>query len=49
MMKYKCLRCNHEWIPRSDEKPKVCPNKKCHSPYWDRPRVLMTKNIKVVE
>ncbi len=31
-----CLRCGHEWIPRSERKPGTCP--KCNSPYWDRPR-----------
>lgn len=29
-----CKRCGHEWSPRSDSPPKVCP--KCKSPYWDR-------------
>ena len=35
--KLKCLRCGWEWIPR---KPEVilCPNPKCRSPYWNRPR-----------
>lgn len=33
---YECYRCNHKWIPRDNEKPKVCP--KCKSPYWDTPR-----------
>jgi predicted Zn-ribbon and HTH transcriptional regulator len=28
-------RCGHEWLPRGDEKPRVCP--KCKSPNWDRP------------
>jgi hypothetical protein len=36
--KLKCLRCNHEWYPRSDEIPRTCPNRKCHSPYWNKPR-----------
>jgi uncharacterized CHY-type Zn-finger protein len=31
-----CERCNHKWVPREDEMPKVCP--KCKSPYWDKPR-----------
>lgn len=31
-----CLRCGHTWLPRSDKKPKWCPN--CNSPYWDKPR-----------
>jgi len=33
---YRCLRCKHEWIPRTkiDERPITCP--KCKSPYWDK-------------
>ena len=31
-----CLRCGHDWYPRSPEAPKQCP--KCRSPYWNRPR-----------
>ena len=39
---FRCLRCNHEWIPRVElsqlegelkEKPRICP--KCKSAYWD--------------
>lgn len=39
---FKCLRCNHEWIPRVSleqltgqlkDKPRICPN--CKSAYWD--------------
>lgn len=33
---YKCERCGHQWIPRSEEQPRICP--KCKSAYWDRPR-----------
>lgn len=33
---YTCLRCSHDWQPRKDKIPKVCP--KCHSPYWREPR-----------
>ena len=37
VMGYRCERCNHEWIPRDNERePSVCP--KCKSPYWNRPR-----------
>ncbi len=36
LKRYKCLRCDHIWIPRKDTKPIICP--KCKSPYWDRPR-----------
>ena len=38
-MGFRCERCGHEWVPRNQEHaPKVCPNPKCKSPYWDRPR-----------
>jgi putative FmdB family regulatory protein len=33
---YRCTRCGHEWLPRSDAAPKNCPH--CKSPYWDKPR-----------
>jgi len=33
-----CLRCGHNWRPKSDKLPKVCPNPKCKSPYWNKPR-----------
>ncbi len=32
---YKCLRCDHAWIPRRPDKPRRCP--KCKTPYWDTP------------
>lgn len=35
---YECLRCGHKWHPRSDRRPDRCPNRKCNSPYWDKPR-----------
>ncbi len=33
---YRCERCGHEWLPRKEEEPTVCP--KCKSPYWNTPR-----------
>jgi predicted amidophosphoribosyltransferase len=39
----KCERCGYEWIPRSNTLPKVCPNRKCKSPYWDRERTRKFK------
>ena len=33
---YRCSRCGHEWVPRLEVKPEICP--KCKSPYWDRPK-----------
>lgn len=38
MKKLQCLRCGHDWYPRSPKKPKVCPNPKCKSPYWNKQR-----------
>lgn len=40
-------RCGHEWLPRKNEKPDVCP--KCKSPRWDKPYVdknRITKRLK---
>ena len=31
-----CLRCGKSWWPRSQSKPKRCPE--CKNPYWDQPR-----------
>ncbi len=31
----KCLRCNHEWLPRQEEIVQ-CP--KCKSAYWNVPK-----------
>lgn len=31
-----CERCNHKWVARNKDNPRVCP--KCKSPYWDKPR-----------
>ena len=33
---YRCDRCGHKWIPRSNEKPTICPE--CKRPYWNKPR-----------
>lgn len=32
----RCERCDHEWVPRANSEPTVCP--RCKSPYWNRPR-----------
>jgi DNA-directed RNA polymerase subunit RPC12/RpoP len=41
-MGYRCERCGHEWIPRSehDGEPLLCP--KCKSRRWDTPRKSTT-------
>lgn len=36
--KLRCRICGHEWIRKSDSLPMRCPNPKCQSPYWDRPK-----------
>lgn len=35
VMGFRCDRCAHEWIPRSDDEPRVCPA--CHSTLWNQP------------
>ena len=37
-LELKCKRCGHKWRPRQNKLPKVCPNPKCKSPYWNIPR-----------
>ena len=40
-----CNRCFYQWWPRISRTegktviPKVCPNPKCKSPYWNKKRV----------
>lgn len=36
LLGYRCLRCEHEWLPRINGEPKVCP--RCKSPYWNIPK-----------
>ena len=35
VLKEKCFRCGHLWIPRKKD-VRQCP--KCKSAYWDQPR-----------
>ena len=37
---YVCNRCGHVWMAKRLRQalPKKCGNKKCASPYWDKPR-----------
>lgn len=39
LMKLECKRCGYKWIPRKTAKPRMCPNPKCHSAYWDLERI----------
>lgn len=34
MTAYCCIICNHDWFPRSFDKPKRCPN--CQTINWDK-------------
>lgn len=36
VMGYRCERCGHEWVPKAEQAPRVCP--KCKSAYWNAPR-----------
>ena len=38
-----CFRCYHAWKKRKKENPKYCP--KCNSPYWNKPRKKISKDI----
>lgn len=44
--KLKCLYwdCNHEWVPRSDRRPRVCP--KCKRYDWDTPHEYKPPRVK---
>ena len=37
-----CTRCGATWYPRTPGRPVGCA--KCHSPYWDKPRVYELRN-----
>jgi predicted Zn-ribbon and HTH transcriptional regulator len=41
MKGFQCDRCGHQWVPREEVYPRVCP--KCKSPYWDKPRKIQGK------
>ena len=34
---HKCNRCQHDWVSKM-EIPNTCADKKCRSPYWNKPR-----------
>jgi hypothetical protein len=40
----KCLRCNHESLPRTGRLPGYCP--KCKSPSWDKERARKIVEVK---
>lgn len=37
-----CTRCGASWFPKKPGRPAGCA--KCHSPYWDKPRVYELRN-----
>jgi len=42
---YKCERCGHKWSPRNKKNiPISCP--KCKSPYWNKKRKRISKDLK---
>jgi len=34
ILKFKCNRCNHDWIPRTEKIPTLCPQ--CKSATWNK-------------
>ena len=34
---HKCNRCKYEWVSKK-KTPNTCAEKKCRSPYWNKPR-----------
>lgn len=41
---FKCMRCNHQWIPRKlNIIPLTC--SKCHSAYWRMPRIRARRSV----
>ena len=38
---FKCLRCTHEWFPRSNKLPVLCP--KCKSAKWNKKKECVQK------
>ena len=45
MKQYVCQRCGHVWMPRKPQKPRQCPNRHCHSVYWDTPKLTGDENL----
>lgn len=36
-----CLRCGHQWVPKMDWTPRVCP--RCKNAWWNKPRTVARK------
>jgi hypothetical protein len=45
MEKLKCLKCDHEWMPRYEKIPEYCP--KCKNGQWNEPRKRKRKVVKI--
>jgi hypothetical protein len=41
-----CTRCGYQWPMRFDRRPATCANRKCKSPYWDKPRKITKGAVK---
>jgi len=37
--KLHCKRCGYEWWPKAPDKPMLCANPTCRSPYWQTERI----------
>ena len=43
---YQCNQCGHIWLPRSEERPLLCPS--CKSLRWDKETPAANKRKKAV-
>jgi len=43
MEKLKCKVCGHEWWPRIEHIPIMCPNRQCQSSYWNTGYIKYSK------
>ena len=41
-IRYTCNQCGHTWSPNTPH-PKRCPNQKCQSPRWNKPKKIRRK------
>ena len=41
LKQYTCERCNHTWLPRTFERPRICP--RCKSAWWDTVKTKVSK------
>lgn len=40
-----CRRCGHKWVHRTENLPGTCSNPHCRSPYWNKDRIQVVKEV----